>query len=63
MKALAPPSPQLQLAIHHNRAATALEPDARSEAVRALAEILLIAADAVEVPGPAVLEEADHEAP
>jgi len=38
-----------------------VEPDARKEVVRALAEILLIAADAIEVHGP--LAEADDEAP
>lgn len=62
MKALPPVRPQLQLAIHHqDRALTAVEPDARKEAVRALAEILLVAADAVEVHRP--LAEADDEAP
>jgi len=40
-----------------------IEPDARKEAVRALAEILLMAADAFEVHGPVELAEADHEAP
>lgn len=62
MKALPPARPQLQLAIYHrDRALTAVEPDARKEVVRALAEILLVAADAVEVHRP--LAEADDEAP
>jgi hypothetical protein len=38
-----------------------VEPDARKEVVRALAEILLAAADAIEVHGP--LAEADDETP
>ncbi len=63
MKALPAAPPQLQLAIHQNRALMVIEPDARKEAVRALAEILLMAADAVEVHGPVELAEADHEAP
>lgn len=62
MKALPPAHPQLQLTIYHqDRALVGVEPDAREEVVRALAEILLIAADAIEVHGP--LAEADDEAP
>jgi hypothetical protein len=40
-----------------------IDPDARKEVVRALAEILLIAADAAEVNDPVSLVEADHETP
>ncbi len=61
MKALPPARPQLQLAIYQDRALAVIDPDARKEVVRALAEILLIAADAIEVHGP--LAEADDEAP
>lgn len=62
MKALPPARPQLQLAIYQqDRALMGVEPDALKEVVRALAEILLVAAEAVEVHGP--LEEADDEAP
>lgn len=62
MKALQPASPQLQLTIYHqDRALIGVEPHARKEVVRALAEILLIAAAANEVHG--TLAEADDEAP
>jgi hypothetical protein len=63
MKALPPARPQLQLAIYQDRSLVVSDPDARKEAVRALAEILLIAADAAEVHDPAALLEADHETP
>ncbi len=61
MKALPTARPQLQLAIYQERSLMVIEPDARKEAVRALAEILLIAADAIDVHGP--LAEADDETP
>lgn len=61
MKALPPAPPQLQLAVYQDRALMVIEPGARQEAVRALAEILLIAADDIEVLGP--VAEADDETP
>lgn len=61
MKALPPALPQLQLSICQDRALVVIDPDARKEAVRALAEILLIAVDATDVHGHAALVEADHE--
>jgi hypothetical protein len=63
MKALPPPSPQLQLAICRNQPLVILSPEARSEALRALAEILLIAAGAALVPGRAQAAEGHDEAP
>lgn len=44
MKALAPPPPQLELLPRH-RVLTAVEPSVRPEILRALAEVLLAAAD------------------
>lgn len=61
MKALPPAAPQLQLMIYQDRALAIVPPDARKEVVRALAEILLVAADAVDVHGPAAIAEVDHE--
>jgi len=63
MKALPPSSPQLELAICRKRALTVLDHEARSEVVRALAEILLIAADASAVHVGAAHAEEDHETP
>lgn len=48
MKMLPPPSPQMQLPICQNRALASIAPDARREAVRALAEILLVASEALD---------------
>ena len=62
MKALPPSSPQLELMIYRSPALTVVDHDARKEVVRALAEILLIAADASAAHVPAVHAEDGHEA-
>lgn len=62
MKAL-PPPPQLQLAICRSQPFVILGPEARVEALRALAEILLIAAGAVPVLGRAKAAEGHDETP
>ncbi len=63
MKALPPSSPQLELAICRSRALTVLDHEARNEVVRALAEILLIAADATAVHARVAHAEENHETP
>jgi hypothetical protein len=47
MKALLPPSPQLDLLLHHNDLAlSVVEPSVRLQILRGLAELLLAAAEA-----------------
>ncbi len=63
MKALRLSSSQLELVISRDPALTVADRDVRSEVVRALAEILLIAADATAGHVRAALAEEDHETP
>lgn len=48
MRALPPPPSQLELLPLRDRALFVVEPSARSEILRALAEILLVAAEAMD---------------